>query len=229
MKELTPLRASRIAGFWYLALAVFGAFGIAFADARFLIPGDSAATAAVLRAEELLFRLGIYGSLVGQACFVMVGLAFYRLFESVNRNQARILLAMVVSAVPIAFLNTVFKFGALLLVDPSAFHSIPMAEREALALWMLEMQKYGTQIASVFWGLWLLPLGVLTWQSGWLPKVLGALLLVNGGAYLLDSAMAMTVPRMHTFVAPYLSVLLPIGEIPFLLWILIRGARVKPS
>lgn len=229
MNDLNPLKASRVAGFWYLALAVFGGFGIAWADAHFLVAGNAAATAALVRSEDLFFRLGIYSNLIGQACFVMVGLGFYRLFKPVNANQARILAALVIAAVPIAFLNMVFKFGALLLVDPSMFAAIPVAEKDALVLWLLEVQKYGTQIASVFWGLWLLPLGVLTWQSGWFPKVLGVLLLVNGAAYVLDSALVMTLPTVHSAAGPVLAALLPIGEIPFLLWVLIRGARVKAT
>ncbi len=221
MNDLSPLsvtRISRIAGLWYLALALFGGFGIAIADGMFLVPGDAAATAAKLRADELLFRLGIASNLIGQVCFVLTGLWFYRLFEGVHKPWARTLLTLVVTSVPIAFLNTVFKFAALLAAQDA---------QEPLALLFLNLQAFGTTMVSLFWGLWLLPLGWLTWKSGFLPKVFGVLLLLNGGAYVADSLLGLVFPAIRAQLSLAFSVLLPIGEIPFLLWILIRGARVK--
>jgi hypothetical protein len=220
-------RESRFAGFWYLALAVFGAIGILVAGAKFLVPGDAVATAALIQADGLLFRLGIAANLVGQVCFVFVGLAFYRLFRSVDENLARALVALVVVAVPIAFLNTVFKFAPLVLLGGESYLKVfEPAQLQALALFFLKLQDYGTLIVSVFWGLWLLPLGVLTWRSGFFPKLLGALLLVNGFSYVVDSFVGMVVPEWHRTIAPVMGVLLAIGEIPFLVWLLVRGARV---
>ena len=228
--ENSPLRASRIAAFWYLGLAVFGAYGILGANAHFLVPGDAVATAALIRADGLLFRIGIASNLVAQVCFLFAGLAFYRLFVTVNKPVALTLVALVVAAVPIDFLNTVFRFAPLVLLGDTPYLRVfDPGQLQALALFFLKLQDYGTDIVGIFWGLWLFPLGLLTWQSKFLPKVLGALLVVNGLTYVVDSLLIMVFPDVHVLFLPVTTVLQIIGEIPFLLWLLVRGARSRPE
>jgi len=226
---LSPNHTSRIAGFWYLGLAVFASVGMLLADARFVVPGDAAATAAAIRGDGLLYRLGIASALVGQGCFVFVGLAFGRLFRPVDESLARALVTLVVVAVPIAFLNEVFRFAPVVLLGEPSLPGFEPAQLQALALFFLKLHEEGILIVSVFWGLWLLPLGILTWKSGFFPRVFGALLLVNGVSYVVDSFVGLVVPDVHRAIAPVMGVLLAIGEIPFLLWLLVRGARVFVS
>ena len=78
--EASPRRLARLAGLWYLVLTVFSIFGVMFVNARIIVPGDAVATSANILANGLLYRLGIASELAGQASFVFVGLAFYRLF-----------------------------------------------------------------------------------------------------------------------------------------------------
>jgi hypothetical protein len=225
--EASPLKVSRIAGIWYALLTVCSVFGILYVDARFYVLGDAAATAGSILANPWLFRLGIVSNLAGQACFLFAGLAFYRLFKSVDKDQARSLLMLVVASVPIAFLNMLNKFAPIILLGDSGFlKAFEPAQLRALAMLFIELQKYGTLIVSVFWGLWLLPLGILVFKSGFFPKVLGILLVINFAAYILDCLLAFLFPDVRAAVSPIMTVLLAIGEIPFLLWLLIRGARI---
>jgi hypothetical protein len=224
--EASPRRSARVAGIWYAILTVLTIFGIVFADSRFYVPGDAAATAGRILADDLLFRLGIASNLAGQACQIFVGLAFYRLFKAVDKGQARTMLALVVAMVPIAFLNMLNKFAPLILLGNSAFlKAFEPAQLQALAMLFIELQKYGTVIVGVFWGLWLLPLGLLVFKSGYFPKILGVLLVINFAGYLLDCFMALLFPGVRAIVSPILITLQAIGEVPFLLWLLIRGAR----
>jgi hypothetical protein len=224
--EPSTRRTAREAGIWYALLAVFSVFGIMYADSRLYVAGDAAATAGKILADEWLFRLGIASNLAGQVSFLFAGLAFYRLFAAVDRGLARMLAALVVASVPIAFLNILNKFAPLILLGDSAFaKAFAPAQLQALALLFLELEKQGMLVVGIFWGLWLLPLGLLVYKSGFFPKVLGVLLVVNCAAYLLDAFLAILVPGVRAFVSPVTGALLAIGEIPFLLWLLIRGAR----
>jgi Domain of unknown function (DUF4386) len=224
--EPSPRKIARVAGLWYALLTAFGVFGIVYADSQFYVPGDTAATAGKILASEWIFRLGIASNLASQICFIFLGLAFFKLFESVDANQARTLLALVVASVPIAFLNMLNKFAPLILLGDSAFsRTFEPAQLQALAMLFIELQKYGTLIVGVFWGLWLLPLGLLVFKSGYFPKIFGILLLIGFGCYLLDSLMAVLFPEARESISPIMSALLAIGEIPFLVWLLIWGAR----
>lgn len=224
--EISPRKSARVAGIWYALLTVFSVFGILLVDSRFYVPGDAAATANSILAGEWLFRLGIASNLAGQACFIFVGLAFYRLFESVDKEQARLMAALVVAGVPIAFLNMLNKFAPIILLGGSgSLKAFPPAQLQALAMLFIELQKYGTLIVEVFWGLWLLPLGLLVFKSGYFPRILGVLLVINCASYVLDCLMAILFPGVRAMLSPVMNALSAIGEIPFLLWLLIRGAR----
>jgi hypothetical protein len=223
---MSPRREARIAGMWYAVLAVLSMFGILFVDARLYVPGDAAATAARILADQWLYRLGIASTLVSQVAQVIVGLAFYRLFKSVDKGLARTMLALVIAMVPVAFLNMLNKFAPLILLgDPAYLKAFEPAQLQALGMIFIELERYGMLIVEVFWGLWLLPLGLLVYKSGLFPRVLGILLVVNCAAYLVDFLLAVIWPGARAGAAPVVNALSAVGEIPFLLWLLIRGSR----
>jgi hypothetical protein len=218
---------ARVAGLWYLLLAACAYF-THFVDGAMYVPGDAAATAAHIRASVLLIRFGIVGDLVGEVGFLLAALAFYRLFERVDARRAKMLLSFVAASVPIVFAAAVTKFAPIVLLGGAGYlRAFEPAQLEALAMLFVELQKYGTIIVSVIWGLWLLPLGILAYRSGFFPKVFGVLLVVNFAAYMANELMAFFFPVARQLAAPYMSVLLIIGEIPFLFWLLIRGAGTK--
>jgi hypothetical protein len=224
--EPAPRKVASAARIWYVFLMAFSIFGIMYADARFYAPGDAAATAGRILADELLFRLGIASGLAGQVCQLFVGLALYRLFKPVDKDQARTLLALVVAMVPIAFLNMLNKFAPLILLGDSAFlEAFGPAQLQALAMLFIELQKYGTLIAEVFWGLWLLPLGLLVLESGYFPKFLGVLLEIGCVGYIVHSLIAFILPDALPVVSPIANAAAAIGELPFVLWVVIGGAR----
>jgi hypothetical protein len=221
-----PGASARIAGLWYLLLAVCAFFSTLAVDGKIFVPGNAAATAANMLANAWLFRLGIVSDLVGEVGLLFAGLAFYRLFAAVDRHQSRTLLALVVAAVPIAFLVTLNKCAPIILLGDAVFlKSFEPAQLQTLAMLFIELHKYGILIVSVFWGLWLLPLGILAYKSGFFPKIFGILLIVNFASYMVNEFLAFLFPEARLLIAPVMTVLLAIGEIPFLFWLLIRGAR----
>ena len=224
--ELSPRYLARIAGLWYLILTACSIFGVMYVNTQIYVPGDAAATAARIMDNESLYRMGIVSGLAGQASFVFVGLAFYRLFKSVDLGQARALLALVIAAVPVAFLDMLNKFAPLILLGDPAFQTaFDPSQLQALAMLFILLEKYGILIVGLFWGLWLMPLGILTYKSGFLPRLLGILLMINCVAYLADTVLAILAPDLRTMITPVMIVFQIIGEIPFLLWLLIRGAK----
>jgi hypothetical protein len=75
----------------------------------------------------------------------------------------------------------------------------------------------------MFWGLWLFPLGVLVYRSRFLPRFLGMWLGLAGVAYVTLSLTAILLPqyRDRVFV---ISQPATIGELAFMLWLVIKGA-----
>jgi len=223
---LSPRAASVPARVWYVFLTGFSVFGILIADARFFVPGDAGATAAAIRAGDFMYRLGIASGLAGQTCQLFLGLALFRLFRPVNEGRARTLLALVIAMVPVAFLNMLGKFAPLVLFGDAEYSSsFGPAQLEALAFLFLELQKLGTLVAGVFWGLWLVPLGLLVIESRFFPRFLGYLLLAGCAGYLLESFTTFVAPAAHGAVSPFALALSAGGELPFALWMILVGAR----
>ena len=89
-------------------------------------------------------------------------------------------------------------------------------------MWLLlEMHEFGSYVAVIFWGLWLFPLGVLAYRSGFMPKTLGVLLIVAGFGYVADSFMYFLAPESLVPLSDFLF----IGEVTFTLWLVFMGAK----
>ena len=128
-------------------------------------------------------------------------------------------------SVPIVFLNVLNEIAALILVSGASFLSVfQRPQLDALAYLFLRLHGQGIQVAAVFWGLWLFPFGMLVIRSGFIPRVLGVLLMIAGVAYLASSFASLMAPRYAAVVGQY-AMILEIGELPIVFWLLIWGAR----
>ena len=85
------------------------------------------------------------------------------------------------------------------------------------------MREYSSYIAAIFWGLWLFPLGYLIVRSRFVPRILGALLILAGVVYLIDSFALFLVPHYGITISDFTF----IGEVLFPLWLLIKGVDLE--
>jgi hypothetical protein len=192
---------------------------------KLIVHGDAAATASNIAGHETLFRLGIASELIGQVGFIFVALALYELLKGVNRRQASLMVTLIVVSIPIAFVNELNFIAALLLVRGSDFLSIfEKPQREALAMLFINLHDYGFVFAELFWGLWLFPLGRLVYKSRFLPRLLGVWLALAGFAWVIISLTGLLLPQYQDRA---FSVTQPavFGEIVFMFWLVIKGAR----
>ena len=216
----------RLIGLLYVVTSILGFFAMGYVPDKLIVGGNAAATASNIAASETLFRLGIASELVGQVGFIFVAFALYALLKGVNQRQATLMVTLIVIQVPIAFLNELNAIAALILVRGADFLSTsPQPEREALAMLFLRLHHYGFVIAGMFWGLWLFPLGSLVYRSRFLPRLLGGWLVLAGVAWVSWSFTGVLWPqyqdKVFTFSQPAVF-----GEIAFMLWLLIRGAKI---
>lgn len=132
-------------------------------------------------------------------------------------------------------MSQILEFGALELARGSGpLSTIDLGQRESLTVLCLHMNNKATLLAHFLWGLWLFPLGVLIYRSGFIPRVLGIWLIINGVAYIVQYTTGLFVPQHNPII---LMITLPalLGEIALTLWLLIigikerSGAQVKPS
>jgi Domain of unknown function (DUF4386) len=218
----------RLAGLLYVIASVPGFFALAYVPSKLLVHGNAIATANNISAHVLLFRLGIAADLIGQAMFILVALALYDLLKGVNERHALLMATLILAAIPIAFLNEVNSIAALVLVRGADFLSVfDEPQRAALARLFLNLRGGGFEVAGIFWGLWLFPLGMLVYRSGFIPRFLGVLLMLGTLAYLANSFTSLVTPQYEARVSRWMDPLQAV-EVVFMLWLLIVGAKPKP-
>ncbi len=219
----------RFAGLLYVLMSIAGFFAMGYVPSKLIVHGNAAATASNIAASETLFRLGIVGELIGQAGFIFVALALYDLLKGVNRRHASLMVTLIVVSIPIAFLNELNSIAALVLVRGADFLSIfEKPQREALAMLFLNLHGQGIVVAEIFWGLWLFPLGLLVYRSRFLPRFLGVWLALAGFAWVILSLTGVLLPQYQNKVFTYAQPAV-FGEIAFMLWLVIKGAKPQPQ
>ena len=220
----SPQVLAKIAGFLYLSLIPLGIFGILYVPATLIVAGDAAATANNIRASELLFRSGIVSSLLTQIIFILLVLFLYRLLKPVSKSNAMLMAVFALVGVPLAMLNEINQFAALLLLSGADYlTAFDPDQLQTQVLLFLNLHKHGIFIAQIYWGLWLFPLGYLIFKSGFLPGILGVLLMIGCFGYVIDSAIFFLFPDFSVNISQYTF----IGELLLPLWLVIKGVDVE--
>jgi hypothetical protein len=221
-------KTARGVGILYILMDVFMIFSGMVVDPKIYVPGDAVATASNILASEWLFRLDFVSNIVGQILFLFLVLALYNLFKSVDKGQARLMVILVVASVPVAVLYTLFQYAPILLLTGaghlSAFNP---AQLQTLSMVFLDIYKHGIMLDEIFWGLWLIPLGILVYKSRFVPRMLGVLLYVGCLGHLISFLSIFLFPGYSTILTPIGDTVM-LGELPIFIWLLIKGVKDQP-
>ena len=216
-------KTARIAGFLYLLLAPLGFFGGMYIPSL-TVPGNAAATVGNIMAHAVLFRLSIFSALLTPIVTVFVALFLYKLFKSVDKNQAVLMVIFAFAALPIAMLNELNHYAVLQLLNGTNYLKVLGVDQlYSQVMFFLDLSQYGVSIAGIFWGLWLLPMGYLVFKSGFFPRVIGVLLIIAGLGYIIDTTALFLWPDLNLDISQFTYY----GEFFMLLWLLIKGVNVE--
>ncbi|MBV8164350.1 MAG: DUF4386 domain-containing protein [Candidatus Eremiobacteraeota bacterium] len=223
------LNPGRVAGLWYLFLTLLGPISLVYIPSKLFVHGNPSATANNIATHEGLFRLGMVTDLAGAVVLVFLVLALYQLFKGVDNNLA-VLVVIVGGIMPavLYFVNVVSDAGALMAVRGDFLSVFDKPQRDALVMLFLHLHDEQNTAAELLWGLWLFPLAALTYKSRFLPRLLGVWLFINGLAYVVLWLVGTLVPQYQDAAFAYSQPAL-FGEVAFMLWLVIRGARPQAA
>lgn len=214
--QIPSTAMARLAGLLFLALAILGPFSILYVPSQVLVPNDAAATVANVLAKEGLFRAGmVVDTLI---CFteIAVTVLLYRLFEPVNRT-----LSMMSASARLVM--TVLQAGNL------ALHVVVLrlaaGTQPDLVLALLNAHGDFVLIWQAVFALHCALLAYLVFRSGYFPRALGVLLLLAAAGYLSDSLGRFLMPGYGLQWGWVVAVTAILGEVSFMLWLLIMGVR----
>src|SRR5207245_4135985 len=224
----------RVVGYWYLLLVLLGPLRLIYIPNKLFVEGNAAATASNIAAHAWLFRFVMLSDLFGAVVLIFLVLAFYRLFKGVDQQLA-VLLVIVGGVMPalLNFVNVVSDAGALMVARSGSaggadFLSVfDKPQRDALVMLFLRLHHHQIVAAEILWGVWLFPMGALTYKSGFLPRFIGVWLIINGIAYVVLCVSRVMLPEYSDKLFIYLQPAL-FGELVIMLWLVIKGAGQTP-
>jgi hypothetical protein len=220
LQERSPaLISARVAGAIYLAIIGLGLFGEVFVRGSLVVSGDAAATAGNILGSATLWRTGIATDLLMHVLDVPLIVFFYLLLKPVNHPLALLATGFNIVQTCVLAANKLTLVAALSLLQQPASEA-GHTDSSAMAFTAVDLHGYGFGIGLIFFGMACLVRGYLMFKSGYVPRVLGVLLVVAGISYLANSFALLLSPSLASLLFP--AVLLPafVAEMALALWLL---------
>lgn len=215
---------ARLSGALYLGTIIFGLFAELGVRGSLIVGSDAAATARAILANETLFRVGLVADLAMLACYVGVTALFLDIFRPVDATVSRMAAAFSLVGIAVLAADALLLLAPLRLLATAPYlAALEMPQREAVALLTLKVHGSGYNVSLVFFGIYCLMLGWLVWRSGFLPKAIGALMVLAGACYLLNSFAVLAAPAFAGMLSPYVMPPTLLGEGALALWLLVLG------
>jgi hypothetical protein len=172
------------------------------------------------------FRLALVIALISAFLFLMAAWGLFVLLRPVNRDLALAFLLLNAVGVAIQCASMLSLVTAMLLGEGPSYMQPDSADRvEGLTLLSINAYKTGFVTAQLFFGTWLFPLGYVVYKSGFLPRFLGVLLMLDGIAILIWFVQALLWPAYEAIIYPGL-LLSFVAEVGLGLWLLVKGVAV---
>jgi hypothetical protein len=191
-----------------------------YAPSQFFVKGDAAKTASNVLANPMLYGLGTLAHLISQILFIYLGLYLYRLFRNVDEFQAKAMFALIMVQVPVVFVIEIFYISALWVLKGEILPSFSVLQQQEIAYMFMRVHDYGIMMLGIYYGLWLIPLGILFWKADFMPNIIGGMLILGGATYLYDSFAFILAPNYRIDA---MMMIVTIAEISTVFWLLIKG------
>ena len=226
--QTSPLVYARVAGLLALSLLVLGPFSQLYVPTTLIVTGDATATADNVRASGWVFPLGIVSDTLIFLIEIVLSVLLYVLLRPVSRALSLVAAFARLAMAIIQGINLLPYFVALLLVSGAGYLTVFEPDQlDALVLLFLNAHQYVVYIWEIFLGLHMFVLGYLIFKSGYFPRILGILMVLGSLGYLLDAYGNILFPNYAEIFGVIVGVTAVIGELPFFLWLLIKGVNVQ--
>ena len=220
MIETSVKTYSRAIGIFLILTMIGGWFGELHVPSQ-MITGDVATTAAQLRENEGLFRLGFAGYLVEAFSDVVLAWLFYLLLKPVHRGLALLSAFFGLVSMTLFAVTQMFYFSAPLFLKGHAYLAAFTPEQlEAFAGIFLLLSARLSGLFMLFYGAAWAVRGYLTFRSNYLPRFLGILMLLAGAGFVAKNVTRLLAPALSSdlLLAPMF-----LNVVVLAIWMLAKG------
>jgi hypothetical protein len=184
-------------------------------------------TGTQIMSSEFQFRAGFILDLAAGVLFLATAWSLYVLLKEVNPDIALLFFVLNVCGVAVQCMNMINVYASIVLLsDMKTLTAFSPDQYNTMVLLFMNLQKHGFMMAQIFFGAWLFPLGYLVYKSGFLPKLIGGILMVHCFSWLAYFLQYFLFPDFIylTYVSYPLGL---VAELALTLWLLIKGAGSK--
>lgn len=226
--EGSPQLYARIGGALYLIIIAIGLFGEAFVRDKIIVSGDATATAKNIIASESLWRFHIAAELLLLICAVVLLMILFVLLKPVSRELVVLATFFNLVSIGLEAATAMYLVVALFPLGNTAYLKAFSPEQlYAMASLALKSHGYGFGVSLLFFGCFSIVIGRVIFRSGFLPRVVGALMQIAGLCYLTDSFALILCPALANRLFPTILVPAFVGEASLCLWLLVKGVNVE--
>lgn len=218
-------RYARIGGALFLVSLVAGGLGEAYIPSRLIVSADPAATAANIRNFDFLYRLGFATFLAESLCDITLVLILYVLLKPVSRELSLLAAFFGLTGTALFAFAELFYFAPPLIMGGAGYlQTFSTDQINALVLLSLKFYGYAGMIFTAYYGMAWLVRAYLILRSGYLPKLLGVLMAIGGGGFVLRNFILIFAPA---YASDLLLALMFPGGLILTVWLLVKGVDVR--
>ena len=217
---------SLAASFGLLLMTVFIILAEVVAMADIIVASDAAATVENIINNQRRFRFGIVAYLGVAILDLVVAWAFYVFLKPAKDNLSLLaawsrLVYTIILGMALVNLYIVVQ----VLGNADYLSTFETSQIQAQVMLLLGAFRDTWDVGYVFFGLHLFILGIAAFRSGFIPKVIGGILIAAGISYLIDYLGWMLFPELRLGV----SYIFGYGELIFMIWLLIWGGKAEKT
>ena len=202
-------------------MVVFGLAAEVFFRQKVFSSSDITTTANNILSNTFLYRVGILSDMLMSLSYMLTALILYKLLSSVNKNMAATMVVFATAGSVLLLFNILIETAPLFILSGNDFISTFNSEqRQSLAMLFYNLYQHGYMIGQIFFSLWVLPLGILIYKSGFIPKILGILFNIETIFGLMAVITHFLMP--NEAIESIMMISMIIAEFSFMFYLLIR-------
>ena len=226
--QAPPVQQARVAGLCYLLVIAGGLFAEVIVRESLVVPGDAAATARAIAADEALWRWSVAVHLLYLVPALVMNVLVSGLFRSLAPTLARLALVLGAVSVAIEALSLLQLYVPLAIMEEGgALAALGEQQRQALSYLAVGLFSTGFGFSLLFFAGFCVLVGVLILGSRLVPRLIGLLMVLAGVCYAVNTLVLVLSPALSDRLNPV--ILLPpfVGELSLALWLLVKGVRPR--
>lgn len=214
------IKTARIAGFWYLLLAIFGIFGFMVFHSQIYLSSDPEKTLTNLIEQESLSRVRLLFELLIVLSQALAAVWFFKLFKGISDWQAWAV-GIWGSVNAVVIMISAIAMAAAIQIAGSSVQTF--VNKIVLIDLLGQLIKHSWNVGGLFFGLWLIPMGQIIVTSKRMPIWLGRTLILGGIGYILSTLISYM--GFHHSLLNVLTIPATVGEFWMIGYLLIYGIR----